>query len=82
MKSFKMLQFSIDFRLLFLIFSLASGSSAPEPPTNPYFQNFLKFPQNFCENFDKVLKNFKNSQNFQLNFQKIIQFSLIFLNIF
>ena len=59
MKSFKILQFSIDFSTTFLMFSLASGSSTPEPPTNQYFQNFLKFSLNFRENFDKILKNFQ-----------------------
>ena len=68
MKSFKILQFSIDFSTTFLIFSLASGGSAPRTPSNPYFQNFLKFSLNFRENFDTILKIF----------QKIINFSLIF----
>ena len=75
MKGFNILQFSIDFSTNFVIFSLASGGSAPEPPTNPYFQNFLNFSLNFRENFDKI---FNKSQNFLKNFQKIIKFSLIF----
>ena len=78
MKSFKILQFSIDFSPTFLYFRLLRGAPPHEPPTNPYFQNFLKFPLNFRENFDKILKNFKKSQNLHVNFQKIIKFSLIF----
>ena len=74
MKIFKILEVSIDFSTNFLIFSLASGGSAPppEPSTNPYFQNF-------CENFDKLLNI---SQNFLKNFHKNIKFSLIFLTFF
>ena len=52
MKSFEILQFSIDFSTTFLIFSLASGGSATEPPTSPYYENFLKFSLNFRKKFE------------------------------
>ena len=74
----KCCRFPLIFRLIFLIFSLVSGYSAPEPPTNQYFQNFLNFSLNFRENFDKILKFFQKSQNFLKIFHKIINFSLIF----
>ena len=57
MKIFKIIQLSIDFSTNF--FSIFV--SFPEPPTNPYFQNFLNFSLNFRENFDKILKIFQNS---------------------
>ena len=59
MKIFKNLQVSIDF------------SINSEPPTNAYFQNFLNFSVNFRETFDKILKNFKKSQNLLENFKKL-----------
>ena len=78
MKCFKILQFSIDFSTTFLIFSLASGSS-PQPPTNPYFQNFLKFPLNFRENFDKILKKFQKIAKFTCKFAKNYKIFIDFL---
>ena len=86
MKSFKIFQFSIYFSTTFLIFSLASGGgSAPEPPTNPYFQNFLTFSLNFRENFDNIFQNFqkiaKCTCKFSKNYKIFIAF-LAFLKIF
>ena len=79
MKNFKSLQASIDFSTRVLIILLASGGS--EPPTNEYFQNFLNFSLNFRENLYKTFLKFsKKSQKFLENFQKIINFSLIFYN--
>ena len=52
----------------------------PEPTRNEYFQSFVNFSPNFREIFVKILTNFQNSQNILLNFQKIINFSLIFKN--
>ena len=63
MKIFELLQVSIDFSTIFLN-NFASFGRGPRPPptptTNVYFQNFL----NFRENFDKIVKLFKKSQNF------------------
>ena len=62
MKSFKNLQFSIDFSTTFLIFSLASGGSAPLNPYKSIFPKFLKFSLKFRENFDKILKIFTKNR--------------------
>ena len=78
MKIFEILLVSIDFGTSFLIFSLASRGSAPEPPTSPYLESFLNFSLNFWENFDNI---FKNSENF-LKIFKIYKFFIDFLNIF
>ena len=74
MKSFKILQFSIAFSTTFLIFSLASGGGAPEPPTNPYFQNFLHFSLRFREKLVVILKNFPELAKFNDKFSKNIIF--------
>ena len=58
MKAFKILPFSNGFLTNFLIYS----------PTNPYFQNFQKFPLNFRENFDKMLKGFQKIAKFTCKF--------------
>ena len=79
MKSFNILPFSIDFSTSFLTFSLASGGSPLEPPTNPYFQNFLKFSLNFRENFDKILKNFQKIAKFTCKFSKNYKVFIDFL---
>ena len=80
MKIFKSLQVSIDFSTRFLIISLASWGSAPEPTTNIYFKNYLNFVINFREIFEIIFKIFQKTLNFLENFQKIINFSLIFKN--
>ena len=59
MKTFKILLVSIDFSTSFLIISLASGALPQEPPRNAYFQNFLNFPVNFRENFNRLFKKFQ-----------------------
>ena len=66
----KFCRFPLIFRLIFLIFSLASGGSASEPPTNPYFQNFRKFSLNFREHFDYFLINFQKIAKFTCKFFK------------
>ena len=79
MKNFKMLQVYIDFSTNFLIFSQDSGV----PPPNPYkckFQNFLNFPINFSENFDKFLKNFQKLAKFSKNYNFFIDFLNFFKN--
>ena len=53
-----MLQVSIDFLTNFLIFSLASGGSAPRPPYKSIFPILLNFSLNFRENLDKIFKNY------------------------
>ena len=60
MNIFKSLQVSIDFSTKFFNNFASFRGSAPEPPTNAYFQNFLNFSLSFRVNFDKILKTFKN----------------------
>ena len=78
MKSFIILPFSIDFSTSFLRFSLASWGSASRTPYKSIFQNFLKLSLIFRENYDKILTNFLKIPKFNVKFQKIIKFSLIF----
>ena len=79
MKIFKIWPFSIAFSTNFLIFSEASGGSAPEPHTNPYIHNSLYFSLHFREILFKILKNFQKISKISLNFfLKIIKISLIF----
>ena len=75
MKFFKILHVSSDFSTNFLNLSLASVGSAPEPPTNSYFQNFLNLFVNFRENRDKILQVIAK---FPLKFSKNINFLLFF----
>ena len=79
MKSFKILQFSIDFSTNFLIFSLASGGSAPR---TPYKSIFPKFSINFRENFDQILKNFQKIAKFTCKFSKYYKIFIDFLTFF
>ena len=81
-KVLKFCRFPLIFRLIFLIFSLASGAPPPETPTNPYFQNFLNFSLNFRENFDKILTNFQKIAKFTCKFSKNYKIFIDFLTFF
>ena len=84
MKIFKILQVSSDIWTNFFIFLLASGGGAvpPEPPTNPYFQNFLSFSLHYRETFDKICQKIaKFPLKFSKNYKSFIDF-LTLLKIF
>ena len=69
MKSFKRLQVSIDFSTRFLIISLASEASHPDPPT--YFPNFLNYSFHFRENLDYFLQMFSIDRKISFKIFKI-----------
>ena len=81
MKIFKILQVSVNISTNFLIISLASGGSAPEPPIDAYFQNFLYFSLNFRENYDKILKSFQKSVKICFKIFKKLKNFIAFLNL-
>ena len=65
MKRFKILQFSIDFSTNFFnIFATFFGGSAPRTPYKSRNPKISKFPLNFRENLEKILKNFQKIAKF------------------
>ena len=84
MKCFKILQFSIDFSPSLLIFSLASGGSAPPPnPLQIYISKiFPKFLRKCRETFKKFSKNRKLTCKFSKHYKIFIDFLTFFSKIF
>ena len=74
-KSSTFYRFPLIFRLIYFSIFTSFWAPIPEPPTNPYFQMFLKCFLHFRENFVKILKVFQKTRKIPLKIFIIIKFN-------